>query len=54
MISRFVAGTFDRLKAVLMPGEDRADFVRKAVDREVSRRERSAKESLNARRMENG
>jgi hypothetical protein len=42
MIARLVAGTFERMKAVLAPGENRADLVREAVEREISRRERSA------------
>ena len=41
MVARFVAGTFARLQAVLAPGEDRADLVREAVEREVKRREKA-------------
>ncbi len=43
MVARFVAGTFARLQAVLHPGEDRADLVRDAVERELKRRERASK-----------
>jgi hypothetical protein len=40
MTARFVAGTFARIRAVLKDGEDRTDFVREAVERELKRRER--------------
>jgi hypothetical protein len=40
MTARFVAGTFARISMVLRDGEDRTDFVREAVDRELRRRER--------------
>ena len=40
MVARFEAGTFWRIAEVLEDGEDRTDFVRAAVAREVSRRER--------------
>lgn len=40
MAARFPAGTFDRIAAVLTPTEDRADFVRAAVESELKRRER--------------
>lgn len=40
MVARFPAGTFDRIKALLLPGEDRTGFVRAAVAREIKRRER--------------
>lgn len=40
MVARFVAGTFTRIAAVLAPAEDRTDFVREAVEREIKRRER--------------
>ncbi|WP_146618668.1 YlcI/YnfO family protein [Rhodoplanes elegans] len=40
MQARFPEGTFDRIAAVLSDGEDRTDFVRDAVDRELARRER--------------
>jgi hypothetical protein len=40
MQARFPEGTFDRIQAVLEDGEDRTDFVRQAVERELKRRER--------------
>ena len=40
MVARFEAGTFDRMDAVREDGEDRTDFVREAVERELKRRER--------------
>lgn len=43
MQARFAEGTFDRIAAVLVGDEDRTDFVREAVDRELKRRERAAK-----------
>jgi hypothetical protein len=39
MIARFAAGTFARIEAVLAEDEDRTDFVREAVEREIKRRE---------------
>lgn len=39
MQARFPEGTFERIARVLEPGEDRTDFVRDAVEREISRRE---------------
>ena len=48
MVARFLAGTFARITAALRPGEDRADLVRDAVDREIQRRAKeSAKSSKN-------
>jgi hypothetical protein len=41
MVARFPQGVFARIAAVLAPTEDRADFVRAAVDRELNRRERA-------------
>ena len=38
MQARFVGGTFDRIARALEEGEDRTDFVRKAVERELARR----------------
>lgn len=38
MQARFAEGTFDRIAAVLGDGEDRTDFIREAVDREILRR----------------
>jgi len=40
MQARFSEGTFARIQEVLMNGEDRTDFVRDAVERELRRRER--------------
>lgn len=45
MIARFVGGTFVGLQAVLEPGENRADLVRKAVEREIARRRADRKPS---------
>lgn len=45
MVARFLAGTFARIAAVLKPGEDRADFVRDAVESELKKRERGKKEA---------
>jgi len=39
MHARFRAGIFARITKVLRDGEDRTDFVREAVDRELERRE---------------
>jgi hypothetical protein len=41
MQARFPEGTFARIEAVLGGGEDRTDFVRAAVERELKRRERA-------------
>jgi hypothetical protein len=38
MQARFSAGTFNRIKDVLDEDEDRTDFVREAVERELARR----------------
>jgi hypothetical protein len=40
MTARFTAGTFARITAVLKENEDRTDFVREAVERELKRRAR--------------
>ncbi len=40
MVARLPAGTFARIAAVLRTEEDRADFVRHAVEHELRRRER--------------
>jgi hypothetical protein len=42
MQARFPEGTFARISAALATGEDRTDFVREAVEREIKRRERQA------------
>jgi hypothetical protein len=43
MQARFLGGTFARIAAVLSDGEDRTDFVRAAVERELKRREHGLK-----------
>lgn len=43
MQARFPAGTFERIEAALEDGEDRTDFVRQAVERELKRRERGSR-----------
>jgi hypothetical protein len=40
MVARFAAGTFARIAAALTATEDRTDFVRAAVERELARREK--------------
>jgi predicted DNA-binding protein len=42
--ARFPEGTFERMKAALREGEDRADFIREAVERELKRRAKAPKE----------
>lgn len=49
MQARFADGTFERIAAVLVDGEDRTDFVRAAVDAELRRRERGPKKQGLAR-----
>jgi hypothetical protein len=39
MMARFPAGTLARIEKILRPGENKADFVRKAVEERLSRRE---------------
>jgi hypothetical protein len=41
MQARFPEGTFARIETLLENGEDRTDFVREAVERELKRRERN-------------
>ncbi|MFO1100088.1 MAG: hypothetical protein U1E81_17915 [Xanthobacteraceae bacterium] len=41
MQARFPEGTFARINSVLSGKEDRTDFVRAAVERELKRRERA-------------
>lgn len=43
MQARFPDGTFDRIEAVLEDSEDRTDFVRVAVEKELKRRERASR-----------
>jgi len=40
MQARFVEGTFARIAGMLATDEDRTDFVRGAVERELARRSR--------------
>jgi hypothetical protein len=40
MQARFPEGTFERIEAVLEDYEDRTEFVRVAVERELNRREK--------------
>lgn len=42
MPARFAEGTLDRIDTVLEEKEKRSDFLRDAVERELSRRERKA------------
>lgn len=42
MQARFRSGTFERIGVVLREDEDRTDFVREAVERELERREKSS------------
>jgi hypothetical protein len=46
MPARFLAGTFARIDAVLAPAEDRADFVRASVERELKRRKAAKPDTL--------
>ena len=49
MQAKFASSTFDRIAAVLDDGEDRTDFVREAVERELRRRERIKAPSTRSR-----
>ncbi len=40
MTARFLKGTFKRIDKVSEPGEERTAFVRKAVEKELDRREK--------------
>jgi hypothetical protein len=40
MQARFPEGTFARIESVLREEEDRTDFIREAVERELKRREK--------------
>lgn len=42
MVARFPEGTFKRIDSVRAEDEDRTDFIREAVERELKRRERRA------------
>ena len=50
MQARFPDGTFERINAVLKDREDRTDFVRDAVERELKRRERQPADQQKQRR----
>jgi hypothetical protein len=41
-VARFAEGTFARIATVLGKTEDRTDFIREAVEREIVRREAEA------------
>jgi len=43
MVARFPEGTFARIDAALSSGEDRADFVREAVEQLLGRRKRATR-----------
>ena len=49
-VARFPEGTFARINAVLGKTEDRTDFIREAVERELARRELEAKRLSKKRR----
>lgn len=38
-VASFVKGTFDRIDAVMKPSQDRTDFIREAVEKELERME---------------
>lgn len=42
-LARLVEGTLARIKAVLEHGENQADLIRTAIERELKRRERSSR-----------
>jgi hypothetical protein len=50
MSAKFPAGTFDRIAALLGEKEDRTEFVRQAVEREIERRQAAAKRRKPRRR----
>jgi hypothetical protein len=52
MGAKFPAGTFDRIAAALAEKEDRTDFVRLAVERELERRERAPTKPKRRKRSE--
>lgn len=39
-LTSFAAGTLDRIRAVLAPGEDARTFIRQACESEIKRRSR--------------
>ena len=46
MGAKFPAGTFERIAEVLGEDEDRTDFVRLAVEREIERRQKAAERGI--------
>jgi hypothetical protein len=50
MPARFPAGTLARIDTVLVKGEKRADLLREAVEREISRREKATDAPKRGRR----
>ena len=54
MQARFPDGTFARIETVLQPDEDRTDFVRDAVEREIKRRAQKARPPAGKRRGKPG
>ncbi len=50
MQARFPDGTFDRIADALLSDEDRTDFVRKAVENELERREGKSVRRVEAKR----
>jgi hypothetical protein len=53
MQARFPEGTFERIELTLGENEDRTDFVREAVERELQRRERGrSRTGLRVRRSD--
>jgi hypothetical protein len=54
MQARFPEGTFARIEAIMQPDEDRTDFVRDAVEREIKRRQQKARPPARKRRGKPG
>jgi hypothetical protein len=52
MVAKFPAQTFTRIAAILTEKEDRTDFVRDAVERELERREHKAAKPKRRKRSE--
>ena len=50
MQARFPSGTFARIEAVLRDREDRTDFIREAVERELKRRQTIGRRTSSATR----
>jgi hypothetical protein len=53
MEARFAEGTFARIEAVLTFAEDRTDFIRVAVEREIKRRKKLTVEQRAREAVEN-